>query len=79
MSRTALWRWVFLSLTGVVVVMEVIAGTDKSTTTRPWTVEIVEHVPVEIAAPIIGALLFWIPVHFGVRYLRKHRAESPPE
>lgn len=65
---------VFLSLTGLVVVMEVVAGTDKSRATRPWTVEFVENVPVEVAAPIIGALLFWIPVHFGVRYLRKHKA-----
>lgn len=68
------WRWGFLGLTALVVVLELIAAFDKSEQTRPWTVEIVEHIPMEITFAAIGALILWLPIHFGMRYWRKHQS-----
>jgi len=33
----------------------------------------VSYVPWEVAAAAVGALLLWLPLHWGVRYWRRHR------
>lgn len=67
------WRVAFLALTAVVVTAELVASFDGRPDTDPWTDLIVAYVPAEIAFALIGALVLWLPIHFAVRYLRKHR------
>jgi len=73
-SPRAAWRTVFLGLTALVIAMEVYASVDGNDDTRPWTEEIVDFVPGEVAAVGIGGLSLWLVVHFGLRYHRKHTA-----
>jgi len=63
---------VFLGLTALVLGMEVFASFDGNPDTRPWTEEIVDFVPGEVAAVGIGGLSLWLIVHFARRYYRKH-------
>lgn len=79
MSKRSAWRWAFLSLTAVVLGMELWAGFDGSDQTDPWTDMIVTYVPGEVTAVAVGGLSLWLVVHFGLRYWRKHRAEPPAE
>lgn len=73
MNPVARWRVAFLGLTALVIGLEIWASVDGDPTTRPWTDEIVDHVPWEVAAVLVGALLLWLPAHLGVRYWRKRR------
>jgi hypothetical protein len=73
-TRTG-WRVVFLGVTAVAVVLELVAALDGSPDTEPWTVLIVDHVPFEWAAAGFGALMLWLAVHFTVRYVRKRSTE----
>lgn len=74
MSRRTSWRVTFLSLTALVLGMELFASFDGNPDTRPWTDEIVDFIPGEVAAVGIGGLSLWLVVHFGLRYHRKHQA-----
>lgn len=65
------WTWSFLAATVGVLLMEVWASFDTSDATIPWTDLIVMHIPGEVTAALIGALVGWLPVHFGLRYWRK--------
>lgn len=76
MSRKAWWSLVFLGLTGLVIGKELWAAVDGDPDTRTWTEHIVTYVPWEVAAALLGALLLWAPLHFGVRYWRKHKAAA---
>lgn len=78
MSPRTAWRSVFLGLTALVIGMELVASFDGSEDTRPWTDEIVDFIPAEVAAVGIGGLSLWLIVHFGVRYYRKHRTVDEP-
>lgn len=69
------WRVAFLGLTTLVLGMELWAGFDGNASTDPWTDMLVAYVPAEVVFAAIGALALWLPVHFGIRYVRKHRAE----
>lgn len=72
MSPAARWRLAFLSLTAVVLGMEVWAGVDAdSAQTDAWTDMIVRWVPGEVTALALGGLTVWLAVHFGTRYLQK--------
>lgn len=71
MSKRTVWRLAFLGMTATVVGLELVASFDNDVDTRPWTQEIVDHVPGEVAAAAIGALVCWLPVHFGIRYWKK--------
>ena len=73
MSRRTAWRVVFLGLTALVLGMEVWASADGDPETDPWTDLIVQYIPGEVTAVLIGGLMFWLPVHFGLRYWRRHR------
>lgn len=73
MSRRTAWRAVFLGLTAVVLGMEVWASADGDPETDPWTDLIVQYIPGEVTAVLIGGLALWLPVHFGLRYGRRHR------
>ncbi|GGN40579.1 putative effector of murein hydrolase [Actinoplanes campanulatus] len=75
MSRRAVWITAFLGVTTVALVAECWASWDSSPDTVPWTDLIVGYVPGEITALVLGALAAWLPVHFGLRYWRKRRAE----
>lgn len=73
MNRRAAWTTGFLSLTLFALVAELWASFDGDPVTDPWTDLIVRHIPGEITAVAIGGLSLWLPVHFGIRYWRKHR------
>jgi len=65
---------VFLGLTALVLGMEVWASVDGDPETDPWTDLIVQYIPGEVTAVLIGGLALWLPVHFGLRYWRRHKA-----
>lgn len=68
------WRTVgFLGATAAVLGWELFASFDGDPGTSPWTDLIVAYIPVEITAAMIGALVAWLPIHFGVRYRRRAR------
>lgn len=71
MSRKLAFRWAFLTVTVVAVGAELWASFDGSPKTEPWTDLITDHVPGEVTAAAIGALVLWLPVHFWLRYRRK--------
>lgn len=68
------WRVAFLAVTTVALVMELVASFDGNAATDPWTDLIVEYIPMEITALVIGGLSLWLAAHFGMRYWRKGRA-----
>jgi hypothetical protein len=68
------WRTGFLGLTALVIGLEVWASADGSPDTDPWTDLLTRHVPAEVTFAAIGALLLWLPIHFGIRYARRSRA-----
>lgn len=67
------WIAGFLSLTVLAIIAECFAAFDDSAETVPWTDLIVEYVPGEIFAVVLGALMLWVPVHFGIRYYKKSK------
>lgn len=71
--RNGWWTAVFLGVTGVALSMELVASFDGDDATQPWTGLIVRYVPGEVTAALVGALVVWLPVHFGLRYWRKYR------
>lgn len=68
-----IWRIGFLSVTALAVIMELFASFDGNPNTEPWTQLIVKYIPGELAFAGIGALVLWLPVHFGIRYYRKRK------
>jgi hypothetical protein len=71
------WRSVgFLAATAALVGWECFASWDGDPGTSPWTDLIVTYVPGEVAAVLLGALIAWLPVHFGLRYYRKARGRQ---
>jgi hypothetical protein len=68
----------FLGVTAVALGWELVASFDGDPQTSPWTDLIVTYVPGEVTAALIGALVLWLPVHFGLRYYRKNRGGGPP-
>lgn len=76
MVRRRCWVVGFLTATVLVVAAELVASWDGDPDTVPWTEMIVTHVPGEVAAAAIGALLVWLPLHFGQRYGRKRRRRN---
>lgn len=75
-SRRRCWVGWFLAATVLVVGAELWASFDGDPDTVPWTELVVTHVPGEAAAAAIGALLVWLPLHFGLRYGRKRRRRN---
>jgi hypothetical protein len=75
-SPATRWRIAFLGLTALVIGMELFAACDGSATTAPWTTLVVGHVPGEVTATAIGALVLWVPIHFWVAYRRKRKASK---
>lgn len=73
MSRRAWWVTVFLGGTVLVVGEELWASFDASDNTVPWTDLIVQHIPGEVTAALLGALITWLPIHFAIRYWRRRR------
>ena len=68
------WRSVsFLATTAGVLGWEIFASWDGDAETSPWTDLIVTYIPGEVTAAILGSLIVWLPVHFGLRYWRKAR------
>jgi hypothetical protein len=63
----------FLGVTGAALLWELVASFDSSESTVPWTDLIVEYIPGEVTTAVIGALVCWLPVHFGLRYYRSKR------
>jgi hypothetical protein len=71
------WKSVgFLTGTALVLGWEVLASFDGDNGTWPWTDLIVEYVPGEVVALVIGALAAWLPVHFLIRYRRKSQGKD---
>lgn len=73
MTQRGWWRVSFLGLTALVLGMEVFASVDGNPETEPWTDLLVSYVPGEFTFAAIGALVLWLPVHFGLRYWRRSR------
>lgn len=67
------WGGAFLGLTAVVIILELFASFDDSDNTVPWTDYIVQYIPGEVTAVLIGGLCLWLPVHFGLRYYKQHK------
>jgi hypothetical protein len=78
-SGKHLFRWAFLTVTVVALGAELWASFDSSAATEPWTDLITDHVPGEITAAAIGALVLWLPIHFWFRYRRKAKADKEIE
>jgi len=78
-TKRAWWSVAFLGLTAVAIGMEVWASVDSDPQTVPWTDYIVQYIPVEITALLIGGLSLWLVIHFGRRYWRKHKQASTDE
>jgi len=71
------WKSVgFLTGTALVLGWEVFASFDGDGSTSPWTDLIVEYIPGEVVALVIGALAAWLPVHFLIRYKRKSQGKG---
>lgn len=79
MMTRARWIAAFLALTGTALGMECWASWDADPDTVPWTELIVTHVPSEVTAAAIGALVVWLPAHFWVRYRRRARRDEEGE
>jgi hypothetical protein len=74
------WKSVgFLGATAAVLGWEILASWDGDPGTSPWTDLIVTYIPGEITAVLIGGLVAWLPVHFGLRYWRKARGQRQGE
>jgi hypothetical protein len=73
MSRRTAWIAAFLTTTAAALIAECWASWDSSPDTVPWTDLIVAHVPGEVTAAAIGALVVWLPLHFAIRYRRRAR------
>lgn len=71
-----LWGLLFGSVTVLAVGMECWASWDGRPETIPWTDYIATHVPGEVTFAAIGALVLWLPVHFGLRYWRRHQEKE---
>lgn len=67
------WRFAFLAVTALAIVMECWASWDGNPNTDPWTDLLTRYVPAEVTFAAIGALALWVPIHFGIRYRRKAR------
>lgn len=70
------WKPIFLAATAIVLGMEIYASWDGSEQTTPWTDLVVTYIPGEVTAVLLGGLLAWLPVHFGIRYWRKRQQEQ---
>lgn len=71
------WRSVgFLAATAALVGWECFASWDGDSETSPWTDLIVTYIPGEVTAVLLGALIAWLPIHFGLRYYRKARGRN---
>lgn len=66
----------FLVVTVLVLSWEVHASRDGDPSTCTWTELIVTYIPGEVTAVLIGGLLAWLPVHFGIRYWRKGKSSN---
>lgn len=68
------WKSIgFLGATAAVLGWEIFASVDGDMSTAPWTDLIVTYVPGEVTTAILGGLLAWLPMHFGLRYWRKSK------
>lgn len=67
------WIAGFLGGTALLLVAECWASWDADPGTVPWTDLITTHVPGEVTAAAIGALVVWLPLHFAIRYRRRAR------
>lgn len=65
----------FLAVTCAAIGWELFASFDDDRSTYPWTDLIVEYVPAEVTIAVIGALVLWLPTHFGIRYWRRKRGD----
>lgn len=73
MSKRNLWRLGFLGVTVLALTGELVASFDSSEETEPWTVLIITFIPWEVGVAALGALVLWVPIHFYVRYRKKHK------
>lgn len=74
--RRVLWRWLFLGVTVLAIVMELVAALDRNDQTEPWTELISTYVPSEVAMLVFGALVAWLPLHFFLAYRRNRKGNS---
>lgn len=63
-TKRVIWTVVFLGVTLVAIVMEVVAGVFHPAGTIPWTEYIAKYVPWPIQLIAYVALAVWLPFHF---------------
>ena len=62
--KRIVWTAIFLGITLVAIVMEVIAGVWHPAGTIPWTEYIAQYVPWPIQLAAYVVLAVWLPFHF---------------
>ena len=70
-----IWIKSFLGITGIAIVMELIAAFDKNEDTIPWTLLIVENIPPIIGLPIIFSFVIWLIIHFFNAYKKNKKLQ----
>lgn len=66
-----LWTWIFLPLTAVAVIGELVAAFDTTDVTAPWTDYITTYLPPWLTFGLVGVLTVWLPIHFWLEYKRR--------
>lgn len=65
------WGWlfnaVFYTMTVAVIVMEIWASVDGKDYSTSWTYLLLGHLKYEAVMALVGALVFWLPIHFWRR------------
>lgn len=67
-----LWRWIWITLMGVVISVEFFTVFDGNPNTLPLTQVILHYVPEEAFYFIWGGLTLWGFLHFRARYGQRH-------
>lgn len=67
------FRWVFLSATVGLLVLEFLAGLDSNENTEAWTEHIVRWLPDEVTYAAIAGLCVWLVLHFRKAYRQRSR------
>ncbi len=76
MSRRGWWIGAFLAATATAVGAELVAATDHSPDTVPWT-ELLTDLPWWVTMPAALLLAVWLPIHLALRYRRRRAGTAP--
>lgn len=69
------WAAAFLAVTGVAVVLELVAAWGTGPDIAPWTELLSGWVPAPVTMAATAVLVVWAPVHFVRAYRRRRQRE----